>query len=74
MSYKIYSGHGNFRGNVCRIAAEFAKVNYEFVNVDWADIKGDAHLARHPLGKIPVLETPEGFLYETLAIIKFFAR
>jgi elongation factor 1-gamma len=26
------------------------------------------------LGKVPVLETPEGYLYESLAIVRYLAR
>lgn len=35
MSTKIYSWHGNPRGDIVRIAADFAKVDYEFVNTTW---------------------------------------
>lgn len=74
MSHKIYSWHGNPRGDICRVAAEFAKVEYEFVNTPFAELKNTEYLAKHPLGKVPLLETPEGTLFETHAILKYFGR
>jgi len=31
-------------------------------------------LAKHPLGKVPLLETPEGSLTETHAILNYFGK
>eukprot|EP00178_Gracilaria_changii_P012592 TRINITY_DN3563_c0_g1_i1.p1 TRINITY_DN3563_c0_g1~~TRINITY_DN3563_c0_g1_i1.p1 ORF type:complete len:160 (-),score=22.21 TRINITY_DN3563_c0_g1_i1:659-1138(-) len=39
-----------------------------------AETKTPEHLKRHPLGKIPVLETPEGCIFESHAIIRYLAR
>lgn len=41
---------------------------YELTLMTKADRKTDAHLARHPLGRVPVLEDDEGFVLESLAI------
>ncbi|KRX04442.1 Translation elongation factor EF1B, gamma chain, conserved [Pseudocohnilembus persalinus] len=74
MSYKIYSWHGNPRGNMVRIAAEYAEVDYEFVNVQKSELKQEKFLNVHSLGKVPVVEGPEGKIFETGAILNFFAR
>jgi elongation factor 1-gamma len=74
MSTKIYSWTGNPRGDICRIAADLAGVNAEFVNTPYAELKSKEFLAKHPLGKVPFLETPEGNLFETHAILKYFGR
>lgn len=74
MSHTIYSWHGNPRGDICRIAAEFAKVDYKFVNTTFAELKSESFLAKNALAKVPVVETPEGTLTETNAILKYFCR
>ena len=35
------------------------------------DLKSDAHRARHPLGRVPVLEEGELMLYESGAIVEY---
>jgi elongation factor 1-gamma len=37
-------------------------------------IKNEEHVKRHPLGKVPVLETAEGPLFESNAILRYVAR
>jgi len=37
-------------------------------------MKKEEHRKRHPLGKVPVLETPEGYIYESNAILRYVAR
>src|ERR1700690_1155237 len=41
---------------------------YELTVIDREEGKTAAHLARHPLGRVPVLEDDEGFLFESAAI------
>lgn len=41
---------------------------YELTLLTADDRKGDEHLARHPLGRVPVLEEDGGFVLESLAI------
>lgn len=74
MSHTIYSWHGNPRGDIVRIAAEHAGIDAKFVNTPFADLSSPDFLAKHPLGKVPFLETPEGSLFETNAILKYFGR
>jgi hypothetical protein len=44
MSTKIFSWHGNPRGDICKVAAEFAKVEYEFVNTPYTETKSESYL------------------------------
>lgn len=74
MSYKIYSWHGNPRGNMVRIAAEYADVKFEFVNVTRTEIKEQSYLNLHALGKVPLVDGPDGKIFETFAILSYFAR
>jgi glutathione S-transferase len=41
---------------------------YELTTMTWEEGKGPEHLARHPLGRVPVLEDGEGPLFESAAI------
>lgn len=74
MSVKIYHWHGTPKTAVCRILAEYAGVEYEFVNTPREQLKSEEFLKIHSLGKVPVIETPEGKLFETSAILSYFAR
>mmetsp|Transcript_27718 Transcript_27718/g.26757 ORF Transcript_27718/g.26757 Transcript_27718/m.26757 type:complete len:95 (-) Transcript_27718:413-697(-) len=48
-------------------------VEVELVEVDLmsGDQKSEAHLKRHPMGKIPVLEDGDFCLFESLAIARY---
>jgi glutathione S-transferase len=41
---------------------------YELTVIDRDEGKGPEHLARHPLGRVPVLEDDEGFIFESAAM------
>jgi glutathione S-transferase len=41
---------------------------YELIVLDREEAKSDAHLARHPLGRVPVLEDEDGLLFESTAM------
>jgi glutathione S-transferase len=41
---------------------------YELTVMDREEGKGAEHLARHPLGRVPVLEDGEGFIFESAAM------
>ena len=41
---------------------------YELVVMSREEGRGEEHLARHPLRRVPVLEDDEGFVYESAAI------
>jgi glutathione S-transferase len=47
---------------------EEAGVPYELTVLDREESKGDEHLARHPLGRVPVLEDDDGLLFESAAM------
>lgn len=72
---KIY-GFPTYNVTKVLIVAEEVNLPYEFVLVDLNQGKQreQDHLSRHPAGKVPVLETAEGCLYESGAICRFLAR
>ena len=41
---------------------------YELTIMDWEEGSGEAHRARHPLGRVPVLQLDEGYVFESAAI------
>jgi len=61
-------------GTKVEVVAKFLGVNLEFNRIPATEWKSPEHLKRHPLGKVPVLETPEGCIYESLAIVRYLAR
>ena len=74
MAYTIHSWTGNPRGNACWIVAELAGVDYRVQETTFEDAKKPEFLAKHPLGKTPLLEGPEGTLSQCNAIMRFLAR
>mmetsp|Transcript_13288 Transcript_13288/g.18678 ORF Transcript_13288/g.18678 Transcript_13288/m.18678 type:complete len:89 (+) Transcript_13288:36-302(+) len=74
MSFKLYSPFGYTRSNFVKIAADIASVKFEDIIVSWDEMKSPEFLKKNPLGKAPVIETNDGFLYETNAILRFIAR
>ena len=51
-------------------ALEELGVPYDAIAVDEADVSAPAHLARHPLGRVPVLELDDGtMLYDSTALV-----
>ena len=59
----------NTRGSRVIWALEEAGVPYEVVRISREDTRGPDHLARHPLGKVPVLEDDGGPIIESAAHI-----
>ena len=74
MSIKVFFPLGNPRGSKVLVAAQLAEVPVEYVNISHEDIKKPEHLARHPLGKVPAIETADGPLFESNAILRYIAR
>jgi len=62
------------RGLKVKLTALFADVPVEHVLVKWNDLKAEKFLKMNPLGKIPVLETSNGFIFESQAIMRHLAR
>lgn len=72
---KIYS-FPTFNAGKILLTAEELGLDYEWVQIDLAtgEHKSEAHLARHPLGKVPVLEYEDEFYIESNAICRFLAN
>lgn len=51
-----------------RWALEEAGANYDWAVMTQEEGAGEAHKQRHPLGRVPVLETEDGFLFESAAL------
>jgi glutathione S-transferase len=41
---------------------------YELIVMDWKEGSSEEHRARHPLGRVPVVQDDEGFVFESAAI------
>ncbi len=50
-------------------ALEEAGADYELVTLTAEEAAGPEHLARHPLGRVPVLEDDQGPLFESTALV-----
>jgi elongation factor 1-gamma len=75
-SLKIYSYPDNYRVWKALVAAQYNQVDIELpaFDMDAGAHKTDAFKAKNPLGKVPVLETPHGCLFESGAIARYVAR
>jgi len=76
MPYKLYSPTQSARAYKALIAAKYAGIEVE-TTPDFkmgVDNKTPEFLAKNPLGKVPVLETDEGALFESNAIARHLAR
>jgi glutathione S-transferase len=51
-----------------RWALEEAGADYDFAVMTQEEGKGEEHKRRHPLGRVPVLETDDGYLFESAAL------
>jgi len=72
---KVYSDQNNTNTWKALIAAKYAGVNVETPSFTLGtDNKKPEFLEKSPLGKVPVLETAEGALFEAHAIARYFAR
>jgi elongation factor 1-gamma len=49
-------------------------VKLEHEHIAYDKIKTKEFLAKNPLGKVPVLETADGCIFESNAIMRFVAR
>jgi elongation factor 1-gamma len=73
---KLYTYQGNFRAFKALIAAQYNNVDIEVEqNFEMSvDNRTPEFLAKSPLGKVPVLETDQGSLFESNAIARYIAR
>jgi len=76
MSYKIYSYPNNPRVYKALIAARYNNVDIEVPAFNFGVDNTTAEFKKkNPLGKVPVLETPDGkYLWESNAIARYIAR
>jgi elongation factor 1-gamma len=73
-TYKLHTYPGNFRAFKILVAAQYNGVDVEVPEFDMATNKSAEFLAKNPLGKVPVLETEKGCIFESNAIARFIAR
>jgi glutathione S-transferase len=71
---KVHSIPGSPYGRAVLIALEEKRAPYRIVPVAPRALRSPEHLARHPFGRIPVLEHGEFRLYETQAILRYIDR
>ena len=74
MTFLIHSVPGSPYGRSALAALEEKGAPYRLAPVVPGTLKGEAHLARHPFGRVPVLEQGEFRLYETQAILRYLDR
>ena len=72
MTYRLYGVH-DFANFAVHLALGATGAPHEAVFLEPEDLKSPDHLARHPLGMVPVLETPDGTMIETAAILLWLA-
>jgi glutathione S-transferase len=72
MSEFVIHGHpaSPFLRSVCLCLQEKG-APYQIQQMTVGDMRGEAHRARHPFGRIPVLEHGSYWLYETQAILRY---
>jgi len=70
----VHSIPGSPYGRAVLIALEEKAAAYRFAPVAPGTLRTPAHLARHPFGRVPVLEHGSFRLYETQAILRYLDR
>ena len=75
MNLTLYSpkSHVN-NGTKVDVVAKFLEIPLDYVRIPFTEWKSPEYLQKHPLGKIPLLETPEGCIYESMTIVRYLAR
>lgn len=72
---KLYTYPGNPNAVKAMVAAEFVGVTIDVPPFAFGvDNKTPEFLKMNPNGKVPVLETPEGCIFESNAIARYIAR
>ena len=70
----VHSIPGSPFGRAVCVVLEEKRARYRLAAVAPGALRSPAHLARHPFGRVPVLEHGEFFLYETQAIVRYLDR
>ncbi|GGF03098.1 glutathione S-transferase [Aliidongia dinghuensis] len=71
MSMKLYGVPGSPCVRAAMLGLTEKGIDYELVTVPPPDLKAPEHLARHPFGRMPVLDHDGFMLYETQAILRY---
>jgi glutathione S-transferase len=71
--YTLY-GIDDWASSMVRLTLEAAEAPYQFHRMDKDDLRSPAHLARSPFGLIPAMDTPDGPMFETGAILMWLAE
>jgi elongation factor 1-gamma len=71
---QLFAPLGNFRANKIQVVSELLNIPITNNYVDMKTLKEKDFLKKNPLGKIPVLETADGFIFESNAILRYLAR
>jgi elongation factor 1-gamma len=75
MTLQLYTYPGNFRAFKALVAAEYVGVDIDVPDFDMEKTaKTPSFLAMSPMGKVPVLKTPQGAIFESNAIARYVAR
>ena len=72
--FLVHSVPGSPFGRAALIALEEKGANYRLSPVAPGTFRSPEHLARHPFGRVPVLEHQGYCLYETQAILRYLDR
>ena len=70
----IHSIPGSPFGRAALVALEEKGARYRLAPVVPGTLRGPEHLARHPFGRVPVLEHGDFRLYEAQAILRYVDR
>lgn len=72
---KIY-GASTFNATKVLFTAEELGLSFDYVHLDFTkgDHKSAAHLARHPLGKVPAIEHDGRYLFESASLCRYLAN
>ena len=73
-AFTIHSIPGSPFGRAVLAALQEKGVPYRFSVVTLGALRSPEHLARHPFGRVPVLEHDGFMLYETQAILRYLDR
>jgi elongation factor 1-gamma len=75
MSFKLYAFPNYFRTQKIQIVAKYANIELELPPFEFGkDNKTEAFGQLTPLRKVPVLQTPDGAIFESNAITRYLAR
>ncbi|WMT72162.1 glutathione S-transferase family protein [Bradyrhizobium sp. Ash2021] len=72
--FTVHSIPGSPFGRAVLMTLEEKGVSYRFAPVAPGTLRSPEHLARHPFGRVPVLEHDGFLLYETQAILRYLDR